>query len=122
VETFLCGLREYDHRFQRDYTQLSLDSIVIDQKSKKITLKDPWLASAQSSDHTDAITSLLLQYPSPEKLRTAMSSKLEDFKEVLSNLFSIGVMALELNRLEFADGIYTRKKEVNYDEIKLRLG
>ena len=67
------------------------------------------------------MTALLLQYPSPEKLRTALSNKMEDYKEFLSNLFSVAVIALELSRLEFADSIYTRKKEVNYEEIKARL-
>lgn len=46
---------------------------------------------------------------------------MEDYKEFLSNLFSVAVIALELSRLEFADSIYTRKKEVNYEEIKARL-
>ena len=95
--------------------------MVIDQKSKRIWLKDPWLASAQAGDHADSVTALLLQYPSPEKLRTALSNKMEDFKEFLFKLFSVAVIALELSRLEFADSIYTRKKEVNYEEIKARL-
>lgn len=95
---------------------------MIDQKSKRIWLKDPWLATTQAGDHADSVTALLLQYPSPEKLRTALSNKMEDYKEFLSNLFSVAVIALELTRLEFADSIYTRKKEVNYEEIKARLG
>jgi len=66
IETYLCGLREYNHRFQREYERLSLDSIAIDQKSKKINLKDPWLNVSQNdSDHADNITQILLNYPSP---------------------------------------------------------
>ena len=46
---------------------------------------------------------------------------MEDYKDFLSNLFTIGAIALQLNRLEFADGIYVKKKEVNYEEINHRL-
>jgi hypothetical protein len=52
------------------------------------------LASHKSGDHTDALSYLLLDYPSPEKLKAAFSSKMEDYKEFLSSLFSVGVMAL----------------------------
>jgi hypothetical protein len=121
AETFLCGLREYDHRFQRDYDRLSLESLVIDQKTKRLYLRDPWLAGEQPG-HSDPLTSLLLHYPSPEKLRTAYSSRCEDYKEFLSNLFSVAAIALELKRLDFADGIYLKKREVNYEEIRVRLG
>jgi hypothetical protein len=46
---------------------------------------------------------------------------MESVNEFLSNLFSVGVIALELKRLDFADGIYSKKKEVMYDEIDRRL-
>ena len=81
AETLLCGLREYDHRFQRDYDRLSLDSLVIDQRTHRLYLRDPWLAGDNNSGaQNDPLTSLLLHYPSPEKLRTAYSSKCEDYK------------------------------------------
>jgi hypothetical protein len=120
AETLLCGLREYDHRFQRDYERLSLECLLIDQQTHRLYLRDPWLAGEQSS-HADPLTSLLLHYPSPEKLRAAHSSKCDDYKEFLSNLFSVGAIALELKRLEFADGIYLKKREVNYEEVRGRI-
>jgi hypothetical protein len=33
----------------------------------------------------------------------------------------VGVIALELNRLDFADSIYHRKREVNYEEVRSRV-
>ena len=54
-------------------------------------------------------------YPSPEKLASLASPKMEALNEFLSNLFSVGAIALELKRLEFADGIYSKRKEVQYD-------
>jgi hypothetical protein len=54
------------------------------------------------------------------------------YSEFLSNLWSVGVISLELKRLDFADSIYTKKREINHEEIarlvgefrdpKLRLG
>ena len=44
-----------------------------------------------------------------------------EVREFLSNLFSIGVIALELKRLEFADSIYIRKREINAEEVGRRL-
>jgi hypothetical protein len=112
AETLLCGLREYDHRFQRDYERLSLESLLIDQQTHRLYLRDPWLGG-ETAGQSDPVNSLLLHYPSPEKLRAAHSNKCEDYKELLSNLFSVGAIALELKRLEFADGIYLKKREVN---------
>jgi hypothetical protein len=38
----------------------------IDQKSCRITLKDPWLgAGGGDKEHADNMTQLLLTYPSP---------------------------------------------------------
>ena len=39
----------------------------------------------------------------------------------MSNLFSVGVICLELKRLEFADKVYNKKKEVNYEEVARRV-
>jgi len=37
---------------------------------------------------------------------------MESFNEFLSNLFSVGVICLELKRLDFADAIYSKRREV----------
>jgi hypothetical protein len=60
-------------------------------------------------------------YPSPEKLSAAYDNKLQDYDEFLSNLYTIGIISLEVNRLEPADNVYIRKREINYGEIKNRL-
>ena len=43
MEAFLCGLREYNQRFQREYEKIALDSLVIDQSNNRIHLRDAWL-------------------------------------------------------------------------------
>jgi hypothetical protein len=89
-------------RFLRDYDRLSFESLIIDQRTNRIYLKDPWLnatKSAEANNRTPALTF----YPSPEKLNANYTNKLETFNEYLSNLFSVGVMALELNKMDFVD-------------------
>ena len=78
-------------------------------------LRDPWLGEQPETEKTDNITRLMQSYPSPEKLASLASPKMEALNEFLSNLFSVGAIALELKRLEFADGIYSKRKEVQYD-------
>ena len=68
------------------------------------------------------MTKIIETYPSPEKLNSLLSPRLSSFNEFLSNLFSIGVIALELKRLQFADNIYIKKKEINHEEIAKRIG
>ncbi len=60
-------------------------------------------------------------YPSPEKLTAALSPKVVSFNEFLSNLFSVGVISLELKRLDFADTVYNKKRELNIEDIRSRL-
>jgi hypothetical protein len=93
MAALLCGLREYDMRFQRNYDRLSFDSLIIDQKNYHIYLKDPWL-NKTLNQADDGSSHSPLYYPSPEKLNATYSNKLEDFNEFLSNLFTTGVMAL----------------------------
>ena len=118
AETYLCGLREYSHRFQKEFDQMSLESLNIDPRSGRMNLKDPWLSEHH---HSDEHSHLMLGYPSPEKLRTAYSAKTEEVNMFMSNLFSVGVICLELKRLEFADGVYSKKKEVSYEEVARRV-
>jgi hypothetical protein len=36
-------------------------------------------------------------------------------------LFSVGVISLELKRLDFADTVYNKKRELNIEDIRSRL-
>jgi len=69
----------------------------------------------------DNMTQLLLSYPSPEKLSCAYTYKIDDYNEFYSNLFSVGMIAMEISSMDFVDKIYARKKEVDYPEVARRL-
>jgi len=62
-----------------------------------------------------------MSYPSPEKLSTAYGSKLNTYDEFSSNLFSVGVIGLEIYYLEFVESIYSKKKDVNLEEVRSRV-
>lgn len=58
-------------------------------------LKDPSISRNISNyDYNDNRTKLLTSYPSPEKINTNYNSAVEDYNVFLSNLFSIGIIAL----------------------------
>jgi hypothetical protein len=78
LQTYLCGLREYSQRFHRNFERLNLDSISIDERTRKLTLKDPWLV-ANNSNSLDTFSQMLTTYPSPEKLGAAYGSKLNTY-------------------------------------------
>jgi hypothetical protein len=83
-----------------------------------MTVKDPWLVSKSSSTHIDNLSQILKGYPSPEKLNIANNSKLSNYDEFASNLFSVGVIGLEVHNLQSLDNLYLKKKEVNFEEVR----
>lgn len=84
-------------------------------------LQDPWLIEDKMGTcNTERITELMLSYPSPEKLKAAFNSKMSDYDQFESNLFSIGAIGLDLYQLDRSGRLYT-KKEIDFNEIQHRL-
>ena len=61
----LSGTREYNNTFKRIHKPTALDCVCIEPGTHRIYLKDPWLASGKASS---SFNSVMLSYPSPEKL------------------------------------------------------
>ena len=72
-------------------------------------------------EHSSNITQIMQSYLSTKKMNDMHSPVMGNSNEFTSMLFSIGVISLELKRLEFADGVYLGKKEVNHEEIAKRV-
>lgn len=84
---------------------------MVDKASRKMHLKDPYLLSAGYSKAEENNIDMLVQhYPSPEKLYAAYESKLQTVDDYFSNLFSIGLIGIELNKMDFVDGAYAGKR------------
>lgn len=83
-------------------------------------LKDPWL-SARAGETGQHSLNFLTSYPSPEKLQAAnsFSSTYDEFK---SDLFTVGMIGLELFSMNFKDDMYVMKKYIDRNRIVEQLG
>jgi len=54
---------------------LGIDSMVLDQPSHRIYLRDPWLGIQPETENGNKMTLLMQSYPSPEKLNLLLSHR-----------------------------------------------
>lgn len=93
-----------------------MDSLCIDrEKQNHIWLKDPWLIE-KSSDSSNLPVNFLASYPSPEKIQASNLAH-ADYNEFKSDLFTAGVLGLQLHAMNFRDDLYSQKRFV--DRVKL---
>lgn len=76
-------------------------------------LSDPWLSAHQINMHV---------YDSPEKIKSISSTMEEHYDVYLSDLFSLGVVILEIYHLEFMDDVYNKNgRMINRELLERRL-